>query len=532
MKNDDISYYNTYKAEKQSIIPCTQYRPNYDSIWGNFEIDYSGEEPKIALKAYLVNPYSTVENIPSFKIPGIYGSIIYNKDNTNVTEDTNVTEEITIKQVYTADELPEKAHLLFKRGYFNAFYKSDYPNYEEVVTTISFQYDFENYQFDSELASSPNYTTQIPLIRKFIVDENTVDDFNFALTSQGFISYKEDIVSYKEAGGDKLLVSKYLQEMFIKDSQCPVVFIPFILDEDYAPDGYYIPKDYRLIFTTVNTESEIQLILDAELSLLDYISVFNIEITDAIVIAITADVRSVKSGKTFTYTLLSSNVVNEEDNNCTVVDVIDQEAIIIPKEKYYDIDVPRLIKTYTPHSMFNAAPQSRQFLIDILQNEDALSYILTRSNKFIDDNVNKNRNYIDKLLSMLHSLGNDTSAYEQSSFTGVNELRDFTRILSMNHSEIIGNMVNEEYDISWNNLSHGDNIGNKININDIITLDKNNRVIKINDAIVENPSEYIVVRENYSNKTKLVSFHSAFPDVDSEHTVTFDQYWDQNIDNS
>lgn len=211
----------------------------------------------------------------------------------------------------------------------------------------------------------------------------------------------------------------------------------------------------------------------------------------------------------------------EYDTNVRYVRVIDHLKVIIPKEKLVDLDVPRLIKTYTPHAMFKTTPDLIQYLIDIFRNNDMLAYIVTRSLKFVDDNVNKDRNYIDKLVSMLQSLGLDVASYEESSFSNVNELRDFTRILSMNHTELVGNIVGENLDIKITPAYKGKHIGTKINITDKIQLNAYNEIIglkrKNKNGWQYIPvgrdlwSEWIVIEEDYSHRTRLASFHSAFP---------------------
>lgn len=47
-------------------------------------------------------------------------------------------------------------------------------------------------------------------------------------------------------------------------------------------------------------------------------------------------------------------------------------------------------------------------------------------------------------------MGDEVIEYEKGGFDGVNDLRDFVRILSMNHSDLVGHVVHKTPDIKVN----------------------------------------------------------------------------------
>jgi hypothetical protein len=84
-----------------------------------------------------------------------------------------------------------------------------------------------------------------------------------------------------------------------------------------------------------------------------------------------------------------------------------------------------------------------------------LNYIMTRSNNFLDDNVNIKTCHLSKLIAMLKMMGEEVTEFEKGSFEGINELRDFVRLLSINHAELVGHVVNSNLDIRIKGDSRG-----------------------------------------------------------------------------
>ena len=150
-----------------------------------------------------------------------------------------------------------------------------------------------------------------------------------------------------------------------------------------------------------------------------------------------------------------------ERNNIT-----DISNLIIPSEKIVDVDIKKLVDVYMGHPMFDEAYKLKDGLISLLKNNNLLSYIMTKSKNFLDDRANIRTCYLSNLLSTLKMMGEEITNYETSEFEGINEMRDFVRILSMNHNDLIGHVISKPYDIHINNVSKGKNVGRKINLRD------------------------------------------------------------------
>jgi recombinational DNA repair protein RecR len=51
-------------------------------------------------------------------------------------------------------------------------------------------------------------------------------------------------------------------------------------------------------------------------------------------------------------------------------------------------------------------------------------------------------------------------------------MKDFVRLLSMNHADLVGHLIEEEYDISVTRDARGVNVGDEIDVEDVLSLNK------------------------------------------------------------
>lgn len=272
MQKDELASENTM-GYTNDLYVVDRYIPDYKFIYGRFYVD---DNDKLALEAYIVNPYTGEAKQPAFIVPD---------PNAEFNDDGTISEiEVQVKEISDNRELPSGYHQLFRRAYIDIFYKSDYPNYGDVQTQISFSFDFEAQQVMPFMVSAPNYTTQVPLIRELKITETPYESADnrfiyFALTSTGFLWNKKGEVAHDI---DKITVDKHLQEMLIKGYDCPVIMIPYIRDEDgYSPNKYYIPKDLSYVInaeTILDGDTFMYVLKSDELSVLPYIKYFEFRI--------------------------------------------------------------------------------------------------------------------------------------------------------------------------------------------------------------------------------------------------------------
>ena len=202
--------------------------------------------------------------------------------------------------------------------------------------------------------------------------------------------------------------------------------------------------------------------------------------------------------------------------------IIKPDEITIPSEKIEKINVGELIDTYMRHPMFDETDSIKEFFYNILSGNNLLNYTLTKSSHFLDDYFNVRTCYLSNLIQSLKMMGEDVLEYEKGAFEGVNDLRDFVRILSINHSDLVGKMVKQPYDIEIRLDNKGKNVGDEIFVDDILNLQTSDskfckgKIIQLtrdgetydftknwNDGVD------IIVHDKYSNETKIVNFRNS-----------------------
>ncbi|MBO5827356.1 MAG: hypothetical protein J6R59_02695 [Paludibacteraceae bacterium] len=67
-------------------------------------------------------------------------------------------------------------------------------------------------------------------------------------------------------------------------------------------------------------------------------------------------------------------------------------------------------------------------------------------------------------------MGEEVVEYENSRLEGINDLKTFSRLLSMNHSELIGHQALEDWDISIINDNRGKNVGDRVKMDDVLRV--------------------------------------------------------------
>jgi hypothetical protein len=108
--------------------------------------------------------------------------------------------------------------------------------------------------------------------------------------------------------------------------------------------------------------------------------------------------------------------------------------------------------------MFEEAQNIKDFFTTVLKSKNLINYSLTKSNNFIDDYSNVKTCYLSQLISTLKMMGEDILEYEKGGFEGVNELRDFVRLLTMNHSDLVGHVIGEDLDTTIRLDKKGKNV--------------------------------------------------------------------------
>lgn len=141
---------------------------------------------------------------------------------------------------------------------------------------------------------------------------------------------------------------------------------------------------------------------------------------------------------------------------------------------------------------------------------------------FYDDNNNPDRCYIPQLISFLRSLNEHTEDY-QNDFGAVNEVNELTRILSMEHTDLVGHVNIVPLDIAYNGEEKAKNVGEEIYFDDILYVNSSGFIEKIRRNLRETDDNgettykeiqlkhqtSLIVWDTYTKISKIVSFYDV-----------------------
>lgn len=166
-----------------------------------------------------------------------------------------------------------------------------------------------------------------------------------------------------------------------------------------------------------------------------------------------------------------------------------------------------------PHKMFQDKDNLKDALRAIFKKSGAIDYITTYIDNYFDNFANYKTCYVKQLISILHSLDEDVKQYEVSNFDGVNELRDFVRLLSINHSTLVGHRIDKNYDIRINGTERGENVGDQLYAMDSICIGENGCIdyfIHTDESEIEHhyipktSISKIIVHDKYTQESRTI----------------------------
>ena len=462
------------------LKPVREYTPEYIPLYGR----YVASGSTISLKAYAVASKENASYLNSAFKP-------YRTDRL----DGSRISSFKIVRKDKLSEVPEGCTFIGRIATFNVWYKNDVA---EVENDLIFEIKRDTLTFASEPLSSDFYLN-IPPIGISIATTDVIPATQkiTALTCNGLYNG-----SYDGA------VDKFLSHNFYKK---------YTVEAYYS---YFIKNDMLGGIQTLNiikfTDNR-----PAPLDEKPYYDAFDC----AIIEKSTGDFY-----RHYELTPFKSffKIDSEGKNVYTHKKLVDLEEFVLPAEKKDEVDINRLLDVYMQHPMYDSTTNLKTLLSDIFNNKNVLSYIASKSTNFIDDNVDHKTCYIDKLLSVLDMLDTSVNRYDITSFEKVNDLREITRILSMNYSHLFGNVLTNEYDITVTKTSTGKNVGEIIDPNTIIFCDSDYNVIgyRRGSSIYQlsEPSSYIIVKDDFTFKTYLASFHNV-SDYELEEFADQSEEW-------
>lgn len=443
LKNNQIFYYNRNKVYSNYLEPSDIFSPKYRSIYAKFYDEGGG---RIGVSLFQVIPtLEEDEEIKTIKILNPNGELNFDKEDFLEKE---------IIQIYQEENLPAGVKYAGRRGFVDVYFRSDYIG--EIETTIYF--DIENHNITGDLYSSPNYLNLITHKIKSHVTNNSVNDIKIAISLDSFL--KND----KITDDNNVIIDQFVEPSLFKGLNHTIYMFPIILYKeneilyDKEKVNYYVPKDFIISCEKWKNVDDISWLLTKNILLTEK----EITLTGTIKI----DNKDIPLEKTFK--------------------VCDLDKVQIPFEKQVNVNMNDVLNAYMNHPMFNECENLKDGLLAIYGN-GYIQKFLTKSKNFIDNNLNVKTCYLHNLYSQLKMMGEDLYDYEQVQFNGINELKDFVRFLSMNHSDLVGHEVDKNYDIKITQVYKGKNVGNEIS--------------DYKEKFTETCE--IIIRDTYTNQTKI-----------------------------
>ena len=511
LKDEKIFLNNSSDVISSYMIPVKKYEGNYYEIYG--KLRYNEVTKNIIYDLAIFSPFK-IKDDSHFKIKCL-------DPNSNIIDEERYI-NVDIRHISSEKEKIGLEYL-GKRALIDVYYKNDIVSKSDYDNIISFFYDIEENKMDNEMKSGSNYLNLIPLGLSLTVEPNDINNAKIGLSLNGFLR-NVDV-------NEDCHVDEYFYNSMVKNYKLNAFFTPYIPyvteneisvlegtdieissieKTDFLPaaSSYYIPKDISIGGISYNYTGN-YIGHNSSITKVDNIGndtfcCYNFIFGDYV------DHNYNITLKTKTDTSISSMKLLRTD-------IPDITSLIVPSEKRFDVDVKRLVDLYLGHPMFDEAFKLKNGIISLLKNENFLSYVMTKGENFLDDRSNIKTCYLSNLLSILKMMGEEVTDYETTEFEGVNAMRDFIRILSMNHSDLVGHVINKSADIRVFNGTKGFNVGRKMDINDKL-------FISLYSTDSGKTSKGLIMGfEPYLNG-KYGSYRNCFNDIFGTHLIVQDKF--------
>lgn len=576
IKNTQTLYYNSDKVHSIYLTPSDTYQPRYTDIYAKFYFTPKGSiigdeqvlEDKIDVALYQVIPYKHIDsNLTKIKILNPNQSILNFDDQEWI--------QIDVNQVYTQQQLPSDVVYVGRRGFCDIFYKNDFvsnpvgDNNVGTYNLLRFIYNIEN-NITNEFVSSPTYTNMMPLMMKTRVTSTPVQDVKIGVSADGFLRDFENTVK-------SWYIDPFFHNGLYKGIDVDAYVFPFIpYEESFYIEGaddliidinqsgydtynkmYYVPKDiiFNLQYSPIlvpnkgnasyvnhglpdNSDDETAL----QKFLTDYI--IGVHPWFYRVPLVLQDYIKIRLLIRYTNTNNEGNI----ENNDIIIEKYNMKSsddIVIPRQLQSYQDVDKLLDVYMAHPMFQETKNIKDAMRAYL-GKGLLQQTTTSIDNFLDDTANIKTCYLKNLISILKMLGEDVTQFEDGSFDGVNDMKNFVRLLSMNHTDLVGHKVKEDYNIKVSNDARGKHVGEEIFVDDILSLNINDgqHLGKVTGVTKNSSSKALqvtipngvdlIVADKYTKETKIIKFYGMMKKQENQtHTSIqirdYDPSWGWNL---
>ena len=372
-------------------------------------------------------------------------------------------------------DLPENSRFCGWISKFNVWYKDDYAGKKNLY----FTFDSSLLKFyDSKLSPSTINTPPLGIC----VDVCNSETYNYALTSNG-------LLFNGEIDEKALTVDKYLAHNLYMDYTVECYLGKYIKNDSYNANEitWSILKDDTVIpkMSAINCELKNN---DLDNS---FIARYEIKPTKRnFKLSIESD------GEILEYTKEGAKPLY---------------GINLPYKNYKYINLEDVLNAYMAHPMYDDKPVIKDFFKQVFLTDELFERINNKGFDFFDDIVNHKTCYIKNLQSLLEMLDSSQLSYNLSSFDKINELKELTRILSMQYNDLFGQFEEAEKDIKVSGDKKGKNVGDLIKVDDTFVCDKNYNLLGIiRDSqffTVGYHDPHIILHNNFNKESRIVSFY-------------------------
>lgn len=144
-----------------------------------------------------------------------------------------------------------------------------------------------------------------------------------------------------------------------------------------------------------------------------------------------------------------------------------------PEQNYTDYSTDEIWTVHKVHPSVENVPNLDKFMLAILGSNDFLQKVINKGNNFVDDIANVNTSSILNLISILKSIDVDVDLFNNENFNSPNKMADLLKIISINHSRLLGNKIKVNDEFVTDNNTPGKNLGKEIKITEQIFINDN-----------------------------------------------------------
>lgn len=146
----------------------------------------------------------------------------------------------------------------------------------------------------------------------------------------------------------------------------------------------------------------------------------------------------------------------------------DRDALPVAHRRYDRVDAGRLVASHTPHEVFKDAEAVKESLLTLFRNGEWLDATATKVLRIFEDRADVDYCHVENLVSILKSMGEDPGRYDATDLSALNETMELARLLSMEHTDLVGHLVREGLDISFDGETKGVNLGDELGVSDLL----------------------------------------------------------------